>query len=205
VIDLAVSRFGRVGILVNNAAVFPGSLSIETSEALWDQTLNADLKGSFFIAKFAALKMIEGGRGGRIINILSTEILRPTGFLPAYGAAKAGLMAVTQSMAKELGEYGILVNAVIPGATMTAERIEALKSGDLQGPFQTVPADAPKTLQKQGDLFEKGGFAQAMSRMPLGRPGFPDDIAKAVLFMASDLASYVSGTSLTVDGAQTLA
>ena len=83
VIDLAVSRFGRVDILVNNAAVFPGSLSIETSERLWDRTLDTDLKGAFFIAKFAALKMIEGGRGGRIINILSTEILRPTGFLPA--------------------------------------------------------------------------------------------------------------------------
>jgi NAD(P)-dependent dehydrogenase (short-subunit alcohol dehydrogenase family) len=205
VIDLTVSRFGRIDILVNNAAVFPGSLSIETSEALWDQTVDTDLKGAFFIAKFAALKMIEGGRGGRIINILSTEMLRPTGFLAAYGAAKAGLMAVTRSMAKELGEYGILVNAVIPGATMTAERIEALKSGHLQGPFQAVPADAPKTLQKQRDLFEKGGFAQAMSHMPLGRPGFPDDLAKAVLFMASDLASYVSGTSLTVDGAQTLA
>jgi NAD(P)-dependent dehydrogenase (short-subunit alcohol dehydrogenase family) len=89
VIDLAVSRFGRLDILVNNAAVFPGSLTIETSEALWDQTLDTDLKGAFFIAKFAALKMIEGGRGGRIINILSTEMLRPTGLLPAYRAAKA--------------------------------------------------------------------------------------------------------------------
>jgi NAD(P)-dependent dehydrogenase (short-subunit alcohol dehydrogenase family) len=103
VIDVAMSRFGRLDILVNNAAVFPGSLTIETSEALWDQTLDTDLKGAFFIAKFAALKMIEGGRGGRIINVLSTEIRRPTGLLPAYGAAKAGLLAVTQSMAKELG------------------------------------------------------------------------------------------------------
>ena len=202
---MAVERFGRIGILVNNAAVFPPSLSIEVSEELWDPTLATDLKGAFFLAKFASLEMIKDGRGGGVINVLSTEILRPTGFLAAYGAAKAGVTAVTQSMVKELGEYGILVNAVIPGATMTAERLEALKSGHIQGPFQTVPPEATKTLEKQRKLFEKGGFAQAMSHMPLGRTGFPDDLAKAVLFMASDLASYVSGTSLLADGAQTLA
>jgi NAD(P)-dependent dehydrogenase (short-subunit alcohol dehydrogenase family) len=88
---------------------------------------------------------------------------------------------------------------------MTAERIEALKSGQVQGPFQTVPPEATKTLEKQRNALEKGGFAQVMMRMPLGRPGFPDDLAKAVLFMASDLASYVNGTSLLVDGAQMLA
>ena len=132
---MAVERFGRIGILVNNAAVFPPSLSIEVSEELWDPTLATDLKGAFFLTKFASLDMIKDGRGGGVINVLSTEILRPTGFLAAYGAAKAGVTAVTQSMVKELGEYGILVNAVIPGATMTAERLEALKSGHIQGPF----------------------------------------------------------------------
>jgi NAD(P)-dependent dehydrogenase (short-subunit alcohol dehydrogenase family) len=206
VIEGAISRFGRIDVLVNNAAVFPGSLAIEISEKVWDETLDTDLKGAFFLAKLAALKMIEGGRGGRIINVLSTEIIRPTGLLAAYGAAKAGLLAITQSMAKELGQYGIQVNAVIPGSTMTAERLEAFQSGKGAGPAQTVPPEATKTQEKLRELFEKGGLAQRFqNQMPMGRVGFPDDLAKTVLFMASDLASYVSGTSLLVDGAQTLA
>jgi NAD(P)-dependent dehydrogenase (short-subunit alcohol dehydrogenase family) len=114
VVDFAVGRFGGVDILVNNAAVFPPRLSIEMTEEIWDQTVDTDLKGPFFLAKLAALEMIKAGRGGRIINVLSTEIFKPTGMLAAYGAAKAGLMAVTQSMAVEFGQHGILVNAVIP-------------------------------------------------------------------------------------------
>jgi NAD(P)-dependent dehydrogenase (short-subunit alcohol dehydrogenase family) len=204
VIDLAVKRFGRLDILVNNAAIFPPSISIEVTDTLWDQTIDTDLKGAFFLSKFAALEMIKGGRGGRIINVLSTEMIRPTGFLPAYGAAKGGLMAITQSMAKELGEHGILVNAVIPGATMTSERIDALKSGDLSGLAQGLPPEATQTRKKQRDMLLKGGFGQAMKRMPLGRTGYPDDLAKATLFLASDLATYVNGTSLLVDGGQTL-
>lgn len=204
VIEFAVSRFGGVDILVNNAAVFPPRLSIEMTEAIWDQTVDTDLKGPFFLAKLAALEMIKAGRGGRIINMLSTEIIRPTGMLAPYGAAKAGLLAVTHSMAVELGQYGILVNAVIPGATMTAERIEAIRSGSMKAPFASAPADAPQTLAKQRELLQKGGLIEHLANMPLGRTGYPDDLAKAVLFMASDLASYVSGTSLTVDGGQTL-
>jgi NAD(P)-dependent dehydrogenase (short-subunit alcohol dehydrogenase family) len=112
---------------------------------------------------------------------------------------------VTKAMAKELGAYGIQVNAVIPGSTMTQERIDALKSGTVQGPFQSVPDDAPKTREMQRKLFEQADFSKVLSaRLPMQRPGWPDDLAKAVLFMASDMSSYVSGTSLLVDGAQTL-
>jgi NAD(P)-dependent dehydrogenase (short-subunit alcohol dehydrogenase family) len=205
VVKTALERFGRIDILVNNAAVFPGSLSIEISEQTWDTTVDTDLKGAFFLAKFVALEMIKAGRGGKIINILSTDFFHPTGFLAAYGAAKGGLLAITKAMAKELGQHGIQVNAVIPGATMTQERIDALTSGKSQGPFQTVPDDAPQTKALQSKLFEHGNFAQMLeARMPMHRPGWPDDLAKAVLFMASDMSSYVSGTSLLVDGAQTL-
>lgn len=204
IIDFAINRFGSVDILVNNAAIFPPSLSIEMTKEIWDQTVDTDLKGPFFLAKLAALEMIKAGRGGRIINVLSTEIIRPTGMLVAYGAAKAGLMAVTRSMAVELGQYGILVNAVIPGATMTAERIAAMQSGEMKGPFESAPADAPQTLAKQRELLQKGELREHLSNMLLGQTGYPDDLAKAVLFMASDLANYVSGTSLIVDGAQTL-
>lgn len=204
VIAFAVERFGSVEILVNNAAVFPPRLSIEMTEAIWDQTVDTDLKGPFFLSKLAALEMIKTGRGGRIVNVLSTEIIRPTGMLAPYGAAKAGLMAVTHSLAVELGQYGIVVNAVIPGATMTAERIAMMQASAAKAPFEVGPADAPLTLAKQRELLQKGGLAEHLGNMPLGRTGYPDDLAKAVLFMASDMASYVSGTSLTVDGAQTL-
>ncbi|MBX5204686.1 SDR family oxidoreductase [Rhizobium sp. NZLR1] len=204
VIDFTVSKLGGVDILVNNAAVFPPRLSVEMTEEIWDQTVDTDLKGPFFLSKLAALEMIQAGHGGRIINVLSTEIFKPTGFLAPYGAAKSGLMAVTQSMAVELGPHGIQVNAVIPGATMTAERIAMMQNSATKAPFSDAPTDAPLTLAKQQELLEKGGLAEHLGNMPLGRTGYPDDLAKAVLFMASDLASYVNGTSLTVDGAQTL-
>src|SRR3954454_248969 len=114
-------------------------------------------------------------------------------------------MAVTHSMAKKLGKDGIQVNAVIPGATITEERIEAINSGHLPTQVGTIPQDAVQTQQLMRQMAERGALPQMLAQMmPMGRPGFPDDLAKAVLFLASDLASYVSGTSLLVDGAQTL-
>ncbi len=203
VIDETMERFGRVDILVNNAAVFPPSIFIEVSEKTWDHTANTDLKGAFFLAQFAARAMISAGRGGRIINLLSTDALRPTGFLSAYGAAKLGLWSATQAMAKELAEHKILVNALTPGSIITQERIDKMKAGTFG--FDDVPEDAIKTREKFEAMMKSGAAAQMlMSMMPLGRMGWPDEIAKAVLFLASDMASYISGANLIVDGAQTL-
>jgi NAD(P)-dependent dehydrogenase (short-subunit alcohol dehydrogenase family) len=123
--------------------------------------------------------------------------------LVAYAAAKAGLWAVTQSMAKELAEHRILVNAVTPGATITAERIAALHDGTFVS--SQVPPEAVKTREMIQNKVDSGAFAQMLTPvMPLGRPGYPADIAKAVLFLASEMASYISGACLTVDGAQSL-
>jgi NAD(P)-dependent dehydrogenase (short-subunit alcohol dehydrogenase family) len=224
VIDQAVERFGRVDILVNNAAVFPPSLFIEVSEQTWDKTVDTDLKGAFFLAQFAAKAMIAAGNGGRIINLLSTAALKPTGVLSAYGAAKLGLWSATQSMAKELAEHQILVNAVTPGATMTEERLDKFKSGTFGS--DEIPEDAVMTRNKMQKFIKAGAFVhlltswlpekmeegvkdfafgQLMAKMmPLGRTGYPDEIAKAVLFLASDMASYISGTNIVVDGGQTL-
>jgi NAD(P)-dependent dehydrogenase (short-subunit alcohol dehydrogenase family) len=203
VIDQAVERFGRVDILVNNAAVFPPSMFVEVSAETWDYTVDTDLKGAYFLGQFAAKAMIAADRGGRIINVLSTDAFRPTGMLSAYGAAKLGLWSATQAMAKELATHRILVNALTPGSIITQERIEQFNDGT----FGTgdMPEGAVQTREKMQAAVKSGGFAQMLTTMmPLGRPGYPDEIAKSVLFLASDMASYISGANLLVDGAQTL-
>jgi NAD(P)-dependent dehydrogenase (short-subunit alcohol dehydrogenase family) len=203
VIDLAVQRFGRVDILVNNAALYTPSLALDTSEELFDSVVGADLKGAFFLAQYAATAMITAGSGGRIINLLSVDAFRPMGMLAAYASAKAGLWAATQNLAKELAPHQILVNAVTPGATITEERLAMFREGTFA--LSQVPEQAAATRQLLQSRVEAGAPAQMLTTMmPLGRPGWPDEIAKAVLFLASDLASYISGANLVVDGAQSL-
>jgi NAD(P)-dependent dehydrogenase (short-subunit alcohol dehydrogenase family) len=203
VIEEAVRRFGRVDILVNNAALYTPSLALDTTEELFDSVVGADLKGAFFLAQYAAKAMITGGNGGRIINLLSVDAFRPMGILAAYASAKAGLWAATQNMAKELAPHQILVNAVTPGATITEERLAMFRSGTFA--LAQVPEQAAATRQLLQSRLESGAPAQMLTTMmPLGRPGWPDEIAKAVLFLASDLASYISGANLVVDGAQSL-
>jgi NAD(P)-dependent dehydrogenase (short-subunit alcohol dehydrogenase family) len=148
VIELAVERFGRVDILVNNAAVFPPSIFIEVSEKTWDYTVDADLKGAFFLAQFAAKAMIAAGQGGRIINVLSNDAFRPTGALSAYGAAKLGMLSATQAMAKELAAHRILVNALTPGSIVTQERLDQLKSSGGRWTYTTCPKMRPRPGRK---------------------------------------------------------
>jgi NAD(P)-dependent dehydrogenase (short-subunit alcohol dehydrogenase family) len=203
VVDSAIERFGSVHILVNNAALYTPSFTLDTSEELFDSVVGADLKGAFFLAQYAAKAMIDAGGGGRIINLLSTDAFKPMGPLAAYASAKAGLWAATQNLAKELAPHHILVNAITPGSTITEERLAMFRDGS----FATgqVPAGAAATLERLQAGLDSGGFAQMLTTMmPLGRPGWPDEIAKAVLFLASDLGSYVNGANIVVDGAQSL-
>lgn len=203
VIDQTVERFGRVDILVNNAAVFPPSIFVEVSEKTWDYTVDADLKGAFFLAQFAARAMIAAGRGGRIINVLSNDAFRPTGILSAYGAAKLGMLSATQAMAKELAEHRILVNALTPGSIITQDRLDQMKSSGVMTGTYGLPEEAVKTREKLQATMNAGTLTQMLTTMmPLGRPGYPDEIAMAALFLASDMASYISGANLVVDGAQ---
>ena len=143
VIDHGMEQFVRVDILVNNASVFPPCMFLEVSEEVWDQTVDTNLKGAYFLAQFAVHAMISAGRGGRIINLLSTDAFRPTGTLSAYGAAKLDLWSATQAMAKELAEYQILVNAVTPGSIIGEERIAKLNDGTFGD--SDVPEGAVKT------------------------------------------------------------
>jgi 2-deoxy-D-gluconate 3-dehydrogenase len=180
-VQQTVDAFGQVDILVNNAGIFPFAPTLDVSEALWDRVLGVNLKGAFFCAQAAASQMAQAGMGGRIINIASIDALHPTGALTHYDTSKGGLVMMTKSLAKEFGPYGITVNAVAPGS------------------IATPGATAATATSTQGD----GGqdlMAAFLARIPLGRVGQPDDIATAVLFLASDAASYVTGSLLVVDG-----
>lgn len=206
VIDLAVKTYGRLDILVNNAASFPFCDALSVTEEVWDKCFDTDAKGTFFMSKFAAEQMIKQKQGGRIINFMSTAALSPTAPLIVYGAAKQAVWYVTRTMAQEFAPYGITVNAVTPGATMTEERMAAFsgdhaqmenfieKSGNSNLGFAKNVANFP--MDKIGGLLKQA--------MPMGRTGFPDDLAKAVLFLASDMGGYIAGQNITVDGAQSI-
>jgi 2-deoxy-D-gluconate 3-dehydrogenase len=181
-----VDAFGSLDILVNNAGVFPTSRFLDTSEELWDKVLDIDLKGAFLYSQAAARVMIKAGHGGKIINIASMEALRPMGAHAPYSASKSGLAMLTKSMALELAADKILVNAVAPGGIQTLGA-----AGWVTSMRQTLGM-TEEELEKFGQAF--------LQRMPMGRMGRPDDIAKVVLFLASGAADFVTGELILVDG-----
>ncbi len=181
-IEATAKAFGSLDILVNNAGVYPTCPALDTTEKLWDKVLSINLKGTFFYSQAAAREMIKQAKGGRIINLASIDGLHPHVEVAHYGASKGGVVMLTRDLALEFAPYQILVNAIAPGSIMTKgveqERIAREAAG--------------KTTQELMDEFVR--------RLPLGRPGFPDDIAKVVLFLASPAADYVTGTVIPVDG-----
>jgi 2-deoxy-D-gluconate 3-dehydrogenase len=181
-VDAAISAYGRLDILVNNAGIFPFSPALELSEELWDRVLAVNLKGTFLCSQAAARRMVEQGPGGRIVNIASIDALHPTGNLVHYDASKAGVVMLTKALALELGPLGVRVNAIAPGGIQTPGAQAAMQ--------RVLPAGVdPEELAR--------GF---LARIPLKRMGEPDDIALAVLFLATELSSYVTGALLVVDG-----
>jgi 2-deoxy-D-gluconate 3-dehydrogenase len=181
VVAEAVRRFGRLDIIVNNAIAFEPAELIDLTEKQYDMVTNTGLKGVLFHSQAAARQMIKEGHGGRIVNIGSSDAFLPVGAMSHYDAVKGGVVAMTRGFAKELGRYGITVNSVCPGGTDTPGAREA------SGPIMKF-------------LGVEGQGLDGPPRGVLGRHGQPDDIARGVLFAASDLAEFVTGTAIVVDG-----
>ncbi|MFO8101333.1 MAG: SDR family oxidoreductase [Dehalococcoidia bacterium] len=178
-----IKEFGHIDILVNNAGVYPASPFMETTKALWDKVLNLNLGGPFLFSQAAAQAMIEAGNGGKIINMASVDGIRPTGYMAHYNSSKGGLIMLTKALALELAPHHILVNAIAPGGIVTAGTIQT---------GEEMTRITGKTLEEFAT--EMGG------RMPLGRMGEPDEVARVVLFLASKASDYITGDTIVVDG-----
>ncbi|EGO65152.1 3-oxoacyl-[acyl-carrier-protein] reductase [Acetonema longum] len=166
-----LDAFGKIDILVNNAGITKDNLLMRMKEEDWDAVLNTNLKGIFHCTKQVSRVMIKQ-KSGKIINMTSVVGIMGNAGQSNYAAAKAGVIGFTKSMAKELASRGITVNAVAPGYIMT-----------------DMTADLPEQAKAE---FAKG--------IPLSRPGMPEDVAAAVVFLGSDQTDYITGQTLNVDG-----
>jgi 2-dehydro-3-deoxy-D-gluconate 5-dehydrogenase len=182
-VEAAVSRFGRLDVLVNNAGVFSNFLLEHMAPAEFRRILDVNVGGAFLCTRAAAARMRDQGRGGSIVNITSIDAVHPSGSgLSHYGTSKHAIWGLTKTMALELGPDGIRVNAVAPGPSPT------------EGAVEFVAAGAPEGIDVEAQ------WAAYEARIPLRRLAHPDDVARATLFLASDLAAYVNGAQLVVDG-----
>ena len=173
-VEKVKAEFGRIDILVNNAGTNPyfGPI-IDAEEWAWDVTVSVNLKGPFILSQLVARVMREQG-GGSIINTASVGGMRPGQLQGIYSVTKAGLIMLTQVMAREWGKYNIRVNAVAPGVIKT---------------------------RLSEELWKEPAVGEAVAkRTALGRLGEPEDVAGAVLYLASDASSYVTGETIVIGG-----
>jgi 3-oxoacyl-[acyl-carrier protein] reductase len=182
------ATLGRLDILVNNAGTVIGPAPVvQMEEQAWRRTLEINATGTFLCCKHALPLMIRGGRGGRIVNMSSIAATRPRPYMAAYAASKAAVVALTQSLAQEVGQFGITVNAVLPGDVDTAFKHWGL---DLEARFTGQPYDEV--------------LAAALAKVPLGRFASPADVADLVAFLASDGAGFITGQAYNLTGGREL-
>lgn len=171
--DIALARLGGIDIWVNNAGIFPSKRLLDTTDDEWDRVLDINLRGVFIGCREAARRMMAAGRGGVIVNLTSVAGLRGIGpGITSYVSSKHGVVGATSQLATELAPHGIRVLAV-----------------------------APTTIRTEGVLsaLDKDADVEARLNSPLGRAGVPDDVARVVLFCVSDLAMFMTGSTLAVD------
>ncbi len=174
-------KIGNIDILVNNAGIYPRIPLAEMTEADFQRVLSVNLTGTFLCSREVALGMIERGRGGCIINISSIDALHPSyDGMAAYDSSKGGVLSLTRSLVRELGKHDIRVNAIAPGCIVT---------GGVRSLF-SAPASNQGKVQLKSFL----------SRLVMGRMGEVDEIGRVALFLASNLASYITGTLIVADG-----
>lgn len=173
-IAAALDNFGRLDILINNAGIEYREPFLSTTVEQWDQTMGVNLKGVFFLSQKAAQAMVRSGKGGKIINLSSCHDTVPLALRSAYGVSKGGLAMLTKSLALELGEHKINVNAISPGAILTEMNSQHLSQPEVR--------------------------ARLVARIPWNRLGDVEDCVGAAVFLASSESDYVTGATLYVDG-----
>ncbi|HSW37740.1 MAG TPA: SDR family NAD(P)-dependent oxidoreductase [Candidatus Saccharimonadales bacterium] len=177
-------QFGSVDILVNNAGIYPPAPVSEMTEADFEKVMHVNLRSVFLTTKYVSEVMKQQGRGGRIINITSIDALHPSMVgLAHYDASKHGVWGFTKNSALELAPHKIWVNAIAPGGIQTPG-VEAMQAQN-QIPVGVDPKQMVEAF---------------LSKIPMRRMGEPDEIGKVALFLASDLASYMTGEQIVVDG-----
>ena len=173
-VDAAAQALGGIDVLVSNAGICPFHAFLDTPPQVFERTMAVNLHGAYYMTQAAARRMKEQGRGGSLIAISSISALVGGGTQAHYTPTKAGVHSLMQSCAIALGPYGIRCNSVMPG---------------------TIATDINKE-----DLADPAKRAYMEKRIPLGRLGEPKDVAGCVVFLASDLARYVTGAAVLVDG-----
>lgn len=177
----AIKQFGSINILVNNAGIFPFITVSQMKTEQFDQVIATNLRGVFLTTKYVGEQMIKQSKGGRIINITSIDAIHPSMVgLAHYDASKHGVWGFTKNVALELAPHKIWVNAVAPGGVMTHGVAVAQSQGK---PVEVDRNPEPPKME-----------------VAMGRMGVPDDIGKVVLFLASEMSSYMTGSQVVVDG-----
>ena len=185
--DEGMKLLGGIDIWVNNAGIYPGRPLLDTDEEFWDLVQDVNLRGTFLGCREAGRRMVEGGRrpGLVIINVASVAGTRGRIGLTHYSAAKSGVIGLTRGVAVELAPHGIRVLCVIPSLAETPGSREMRAAAQKGG----SDADALKEMERR-----------VMAAFPMGRIGQADEVARVMLFCASDLAAFMTGSSIYVDG-----
>jgi NAD(P)-dependent dehydrogenase (short-subunit alcohol dehydrogenase family) len=185
--DTVVTSSSRIDVLVNNAGIYPFAEVLDADTAVWRRTFAVNVDAAVDCARHAARAMIAQGSGGAIVNIGSVATRRLVPGLMHYGASKAALETISGSLAIELAPHGIRVNTVLPGGIDTPGYRAATETARAQ----------PPVTNAEGPAVRRGGRL-------VNRAGRGDDVALAVLYLVSDMAAYVTGAALVVDGGQIL-